>query len=409
MGCVRIWVVGLILLLAGARGAWADGMMAARIRVGAATEVVSSPKQEALLIRERDDVTVLLRTSFSRGPEEVAWIVPVPAKPDQISVGDDAVFTRLAQRTAPTFNVIEPRNGFSFGCAAQSAHPSSAVRPGVIVEAEGQADVFDYAVLAATRAEELTGWLTTNGYAVPKDATPTFGRYVEKSFHFLAMKLRPEAAAAQNVLTPRPIRYHYRCDSLVFPLVISRLSAAPRNEIILYVLAKERMGGRTFVNATANDTAFAGLMADPRSRSGTNYEALFLEATRREPHLLVTEFASDLDTVGFRPLLETLTGRNPLAVEHVPAPYLTRMRAVLTPEAMDRDLELVATKAGEVWNDHYLNARSVRSGQPLVGIMFGSLLFVAARGGRGWMRRSPRVKRAFLLLLIPAAMLFIML
>ena len=93
------------------------------------------------------------------------------------------------------------------------------------------------------------------------------------------------------------------------------------------------------------------------SPSGTNYEDRFRSETHRVGgRLFVTEFSENIDTVGFRPLLQRITGRDPLAVARM-ASHLTRLRAVMTPQAMDRDVPIQPTPGAErVWHHHDIAA-----------------------------------------------------
>ena len=69
---------GLLGILLGAHIGLGDGVMMPK-KIGRSTQMVASPKQEALLVTDGEMVKVILRTHFRAGPEELAWVVPVPA------------------------------------------------------------------------------------------------------------------------------------------------------------------------------------------------------------------------------------------------------------------------------------------------------------------------------------------
>src|ERR1035437_5460719 len=94
-------IAAAIVLTCLSSRALADGCMMARVVEGRSTQLVASPKQEALMATDGANVQVILRTHFRSGPKELAWIVPVPAKPDKVEAADDALFTTLQERTAP--------------------------------------------------------------------------------------------------------------------------------------------------------------------------------------------------------------------------------------------------------------------------------------------------------------------
>ena len=349
-----VWVAAIVgLAAAGARG---DGCYIAIQEVGRSAQMAASPKQEAVLVFDGSTVEVNLRTHFRAGPKELAWVIPVPAKPADIRAGEDKIFKDLEQETAPQFYRVEHRGKVPFTCSSGAGRV--AVGPGVVVEATGTAGIFEWTVLSATGAGELMAWLVQNQYAIPVGAERVMEKYVGKGWYWLAIKVRPEVSDKPN-LAPHPIVYTYADTKLVYPLIISQLSADLENEIVLYVLAKGRMAP---ANWPSKDILDFPVKQDKASRSGTNYEELVRRTTDEEGgHLFVTEFAADLDTVGYRPLLKRLTGIDPLSVADVPTPYLTRLRAVMAPKAMDRDVVLAVSAKQDVENRINLGASSKSS------------------------------------------------
>ncbi len=317
----------------------ADGCMMPL--VGEATNLVASARQEALLATDGRRVQVVLRTHFRRGPRELAWVVPVPARPDAVEEAPGELFAELNAVAAPRFYLPGAKGG-GIGCGcAMGARESQIADGAVTVEATGRAGIFEYVVLSARDAAELTGWLNENKYLVPVGAERVFERYVKGGWHWLAMRVRSEAAE-KPTLAPHPVSYTYRDDKLVYPLVVSQLSADVENEIVLYVVGEARFACANWANGTI---AGGSLMAQANSPSGTNYEELFRSATAEHGgHLFVTEYAQEQRLFG-RP-----EGRGGPFDDTVSASLLegigqrqtlTRLRAVMTAGAMDRDVVLV--------------------------------------------------------------------
>ncbi|NIO37089.1 DUF2330 domain-containing protein, partial [Candidatus Bathyarchaeota archaeon] len=51
-------------------------------------------------------------------------------------------------------------------------------------------DIYDVAILKATNATALVGWLNENGYTVPESAVPVLQEYCDKEdFYFIANKI----------------------------------------------------------------------------------------------------------------------------------------------------------------------------------------------------------------------------
>lgn len=340
----------------GPRSAVADGCMFSKVT--AATQLVSSPRQEALLMTDGRDVQVALRTHFRQGPKELAWIVPVPAKPEKIDKADDRVFRALEEYTAPEFRFSRAESGhLGCGCSGNFAMDKSTglAEPSVVVESAGQAGVFDYTVLAATDSKDLAKWLADNEYRMPVGAERVFDPYVKDKWHWLCMKVRAEEAS-KPTLAPHPITYTYRSEMLVYPMIISQLSADVENEIVLYVLGRGRYTCANWANAEVDHKQVHAAIG---SHSGTNYEELIRTmTTSNSGRLFVTEYYTGW---GFGTEMGQLLtpGFEPFGGGKVNA--LTRLRAIMTPKAMDRDVVLVPFAS-----DGYVNhIFDIASAQPV--------------------------------------------
>ena len=332
------------MALVPAAPALADGVMMPVItEVGQSPPMVASPRQEAVLASDGKTVQVFLRTHFRAGPKDLAWIVPVPAKPMRVEKCDDQIFSALERLTAPKFYVVMPSgkgHSFACGCSRSESAGDASLSRSVVVESSGTAGIFEYVVLSATRADELTRWLNDNDYFGPVGAERVFQGYVNDRWHWLAMRIRPEAAN-RSTLAPHPITYTYRDNKLVYPLAISQLSADLKNEILLYVIGPSRYACANWTNATIDAKDVTVEVGSP---SGTNYEKLFERVCAIEQgHAFVTELATSLP-------LQELDGES-YQINHVldpdlvkalqPGQTLTRLRAVMTPTAMDRDVALL--------------------------------------------------------------------
>jgi len=389
--------------------AHADGCMMAFREVGRQAPALSSPRQEAVLVVGEETVRVILRTHFRTDAKELAWIVPVPARPTNVEKVDADIFARLDADTAPRFMYWDPsaHRGFGCGCSSAARYESpSAPTPSVVVEKTGTAGIFKYVVLSATDAGALERWLREHSYAIGPGAKDVFARYVKAKWHWLAMRIRPGADEAAT-RAPHPVTYTYKSDKLTYPMVISRLSAAEENEIVLYVIAQARYLCANWTNETAQEVVrgHPGLRLQAGSPSGTNYEDLFLRAADGENgYLFVTEFAQTLDE-GYHmlePLRKTLdlpprTGGK--------ATYITRLRALISPRQMDRDVELVrAGSQDPVQRRHTVQvAEPVKaSAAPVAALLAsGGALMAGLHMSRGTGRR--RVVGVTLLLVACAA------
>ncbi len=172
----------------------ADGMMVRRTVLGTAGQLVQSPRQEALLIVRDQQVRVILRTHFEKGPTELAWVVPVPAKPTDVKPADDAIFSKLEAATAPKIVLME----YHAGCACSASGGKEEAVAAVTVHETGQAGMFDYAVLSAGKADELQRWLAANEYQLPPNSEPALKPYIRAGWFWLAMKVRAAVGLADR-------------------------------------------------------------------------------------------------------------------------------------------------------------------------------------------------------------------
>ena len=264
----------LRVLVPGMRGdatAIADGLFAPQASWVGTTRGnnVVSGRQQAVLVLDNDKVQVVLQTQFEPGPKELAWIIPVPSKPETVKEGDEHMFESLEVLTAPRF-VRLITGGGGLGCASRTATESVGR---LVVYETGKAGIFDYTVLGGGAVEELVQWLGKHQYRLPANADAVLKHYVDASWYFLAIQVNAKEQD-HATLAPRPICYTYRADNVTYPLMISRLSAgAERSRAVRARLETVRCEepGRT------GPYPAAACFSTSISHSGTNYEKLFQE------------------------------------------------------------------------------------------------------------------------------------
>jgi hypothetical protein len=347
--------------------------------VGKAGSVVTSPRQEALLVCAYGTVQVTLRTSFRAAKADLAWIIPVPRPPARVEEADDAVFASLEKYTAPSFFAVTP--GVTFG-GCRGDRGSSREIGRIAVAETGKAGIYDYTVLTATGTEVLLKWLREHSYRVPDGAERVFGAYVDRGWCWLAVRLNAQRSDG-GTAAPRPIRYTYRDRQCVYPLIISELSADDTNEIVLYILSRRPYRCENWKNGTVPRER---LRLDCRSPSGTNYEEIFRSLTERAgQHLFVAECRCALDEFPSqdRDYLAGLAGQvGKRSPDDESSPLrLTRLRAVVPRGGMDRDVVLVPVEncsAGELRIRHAFELPDENShAAAAAGVGFSVLLLAA--------------------------------
>lgn len=198
-------------------------------------------------------MTAYIQIFYQGSADQFAWILPLPSVPT-LSVGTNALFTQLEQRTAPAFvtnteivGTCRSEPGCSYppyaadgtrgggyadaGAAAADAGPS-----GVVVEFHGTVGPYDAAVLSGGTAAELLDWLTTNGYQIPASSTPLIDDYVHRGHHFVAIRLTADHSTAEI----QPLVLHYTEASPCVPIQLTSIATVPDMPITAYFLAEGR-------------------------------------------------------------------------------------------------------------------------------------------------------------------------
>ncbi|MHC4444245.1 MAG: DUF2330 domain-containing protein [Planctomycetota bacterium] len=303
----------------------ADGGMF--VRIGETADLAQT-RQEVVMAFHRDaadtadQATYVLRSRYSGNPESLAWVIPVPATPTNVTAHQDGtLFDNLEQETEPVFTIIFPSSGI--GCVCAPALTGQGGQGGLVtVEASGQAGIFNWSALTSTGGTALLTWLNNNGFALPTGATEILNGYILLDMHFLAVTVNKPSAIQQDAnggIEIPPIQFTCQTTQRFYPIAISQISAASQTEIIIYILANHRAAAANVQNGVIDPNA---VIYDANSSSLTNYEALF---TQKIADLgatgLITEYA-DQYSIDNTTWPDAPSGANNLS-------FLTRMRTVL--------------------------------------------------------------------------------
>jgi hypothetical protein len=295
---------------------------------------LAQTRQEALLAVHGTEVTYVLRTRYSAQAGELAWVLPVPATPtDVVAHEDDTLFRQLHDLTRPRFVVIQgfrPVGGCGCGAAPLANGGGGVESELVVVEASGQAGIFDWSALTATGGTAILDWLNDNGFSVPASAEVVLDSYIQQDMHFLAIRVREADDLSTNgTRDVPPIQFTVQTARRFYPMTISQISAANEVEVLIYVVADHRAEAINLPNGEIDPLS---LIFDPESDSQTNYESLFAETLTDLGGLaLITEYAAHYLVADGWP-------DAPAALEGQPS-FLTRMRSLVPRDRMDRDFE----------------------------------------------------------------------
>lgn len=206
-------------------------------------ELVLAESDAASVIFERADAgtAVTYEVTYAGNAADFGWIVPVPGEFVAIAEADPQRFTTLDAETAPVVRSIadEPP---TCGCAKGDLLAGGDERSlgdtanGVDVVAEGFTGTYEYVVVAAADADDLTAWLTTNGWAAGS-ATGAIEHYVGLGDVFVALKVVPSVAQTpdEGRLLP-PVTLTYTGDVMRFPAVMAAYASAEEQRTTVYVM-----------------------------------------------------------------------------------------------------------------------------------------------------------------------------
>lgn len=285
--CARALLL-LIFLLPSA--AFADGKVLPKVGF-LRTE---TPEQRALIHWAEGVETLVVETSARTDSTNLAWIIPLPAKPTEIRPASPAIFSTLQTTFQPR---IEMTGGGNWGwfvffaalalvsrwqrsgrlarvplrlldvflviavllvlasmllpslatASAKGALTSSALKSSVRLLGHERAGVYDLTTLTAKRADDLTAWLRTNGFAAPAEITPVVTHYLTNGWVFVAAK-SDRISPSNSLTTLHPLAFTFPVNRAVYPM---RLTGVDATNLVcdLYVFGPGRAAARNWTTA----------------------------------------------------------------------------------------------------------------------------------------------------------------
>jgi hypothetical protein len=259
------------------------------------TTPIDQSGEQIIFSLSQNHVTAHIQISFQGQAKDFAWVVPVQTKPT-LSIGSQAVFTALQQRTTPQYTVDWRFEGSNY-CGFRGAPPQAGVPGGtnggmsdsgggVTVIDMKEVGPYDSVTLAATDPNALVEWLNKNGFTQPPSATPMIKHYVDLGMFFVALKLQQNAGVGEI----QPIVLDMDNPEPCVPLILTQIAAIPDMPVYTYVLSKARAFPKNWFHVVINDRKIDWLS------NGSNYKQVVTAAINEAAgHGFVTEFAGKSD------------------------------------------------------------------------------------------------------------------
>jgi hypothetical protein len=209
------------------------------------------------------------QVQYSGSPSEFAWVLPV--KPGaHIELANNAWFEALDAATStrvvpPQLNCAQQsfgdEGGGNRGCgcgalgsanfaegSAGSGEPGVVAPPPVTVVHQGSVGPYDTVTLHANVPGSLTGWLTTNGFAIDASIKPIIDAYTADGFDFIALRLKPD----QGIQQMSPVRVVSPGAVPVLPLRMVAAGTGANVDVTLFVIGEGRWDTKNFPGATVD-------------------------------------------------------------------------------------------------------------------------------------------------------------
>ena len=338
--------------------------------------------QKVLYVVRDKSVELHAQIAVDAADGEFAWVIPVPDV-ESVDLGNAKVFESLGI-TNPKISFYTASDsggggGIQCGCGAAAKDGAAAGGRGFSNTVDhfggGKLGDYTYDVLASKSAADMVDWLKDNGYSTPDGAVDVLQPYADAGMKFVWAKVNPDAAKGSVSTDPLKITIPIADPAkmaLAYPLALSKLSAAPINPVVLFVLAGQRFHVAGIDNLTLEDV---GVETRKRVDDGLDYEyAAVIDAMTADSdgNLAITEYAQDVSTMESDLAFLELVDDS--------ATYLTRL-FLRAPESGLTDLSLMPLhNVGDVTNDVVARAEppaplyQVLAGNGLVILMFIGLL-----------------------------------
>lgn len=411
------WWLGWCLVVS---PAFADGGI--WIRDEAVTATAGTSDQRAVLVYDpgTQTETMVLSTRYQGELRDFAWLIPVPGTPQLSDVGTWAdgvsVLNDLYQITEPRAVVtVTSGGGGCGGGGGSSSSTTYGATANVRLNEWLNIDDLYLAVLAPQVTDELTVWLTRNGYATSAQSRAILEFYVQKGWGFVAVKVDPTPLSGTRrpswpegettgYFPQWPLKLQFQTDQFVFPLRISQVSTIDeRVDVVLYAIAPYRVQVDTYPTFTiAPPQGDYGTAAEFETAYANAFEAALQAGNGRS---FVVEAVLPLASRGVHYAGDIgydydLRGLLP---DHGQW-YLTRLRSSLLGADMTNDVVLTQAPTNTGVEVYFADARSALGAWPLTFAGLGGWLQFLLWRRRGRSGVGAAVVTGLVILLLAAGL-----
>ncbi len=260
------------------------------------------------LMREGTRTVMSMSNNYKGPATDFAMVVPVPVvlQKENVRTLPMDVFSKLEALSAP--RLVEyweqdpctpayPADDMPVSKSAAGGAKESEKKAdkdyGVKIEAKFAVGEYDILILSASQSDGLERWLHDNKYNIPQGASAALAPYIKEQQKFFVAKVNIQKVFrdAQGVAVLSPLRFSYESQDFRLPVRLGLLNAKNRQDLIIYVLAKQkRYEASNYVNAFIPTNL--DVTNETREAFGPFYATLF-DATliKAGGAAIVTEYA----------------------------------------------------------------------------------------------------------------------
>jgi hypothetical protein len=253
-------------------------------------------KASQVVIARNGDRTILTMANDYQGSiKDFAVVIPVPVvlKKEQVHVSDPKIVERLDAFSAPRlveyfdpnpcdFSVQRQLGSDAAPAALKMAEDSIRSRSlGVTVEAQFSVGEYDIVILSAKESNGLATWLRTNGYKIPKGASPLLQPYIRQGMKFFVAKVNLANFQKSGFQYLRPLQIAYASPRFMLPIRLGMINANGVQDLLVYVLSPKGQAEVTNYR-TVKVPSDAEIPVFVKQEFGDFYKAMFQTAYGRE-------------------------------------------------------------------------------------------------------------------------------
>ncbi len=207
-----------------------------------------------VIIAHQDNKTVLsLMNDYQGELIDFALVIPVPEvlQAGQIHIGDEKLFKRIDDFTAP--RLVEYHDESPCQAPALRAMADFAAAPlpslgntlekskslGVTVEAEYTIGEYDIVILSAKESKGLETWLLQNGYHLPQGANRALKPYILQQMKFFVAKVNLKEQQKTGLHFLRPLQFAFESKKFMLPLRLGMINANGVQDLLIYLLTEQ--------------------------------------------------------------------------------------------------------------------------------------------------------------------------